>query len=349
MKNFSIALLAILVLQQSCKPTDDIVPASQFSNGIYVINEGTFPNGDGALTFKNFNDNTVTEDLYKQKTGVSLGLLPQSVSVIDDKVNICVTNSNKFYRANTSDFTTYPGVSISSPRYALNINASKIYISDWGNGLSTATAGVNVFSKSGIVEKRIATDPGAEEMVANGNRVYVTCNGGFGKNKTINVIDTDRDSVVAKIAVGPNPDGIVKDINNNLWILCTGEYDANFNLINPGKLVKYTTLTNTVTDAFIFNSPFSTPANLKINPSGNTLFMNFDGKIHKMDITTSAPQVFAKGYYYGLAVDNNGDVYASDPKDYVSKGQVKRFSNDGVLRDSFATSIVPSEILIYRK
>lgn len=350
MNKIAIALLAVIVLQQSCKPKNDIPTPALYNNGIYVINEGTFPNGEGALTFKNFNDNTVTEDLYKSKSGVSAGLLPQSVNVFDNIISICVANSNKVVRNSTTDFLASPTISVSNPRYTMNLNSATYLVTDWGSGTLGSTAGVNFFDKStNLLTKRVPVDAGAEEMVQLGNRLFVTCNGGFGKNNTVNIIDLTTKEVIAKMPVGPNPDGIVKDANSNIWILSSGQYDASFNLIAQSNLCRYNALTNVLDTVYTFHSTYATATNLKINPAGNTLFLNYDGNIHQMNITANAPSVFAKGYYYGLAIDNNGDVYASDPKDYVSKGQVKRFTADGILRDSFATAIVPSEIFIARK
>jgi hypothetical protein len=343
-------LIGAALMQQACQPKEPVT-IPQFDNGIFVINEGTFPNGEGALSFYDRNTNKVTIDLYKVKTGVSLGLLPQSVNVIDEQITMCVTNSNVLLRASTGNFSQSPKINLLSPRYTVNTSTQKLYVSCWGNAANNTPAGVSIvdkFSQQAI--GYIETDPGAEEMVKLGDRVFVTCNGGFGNNNTINIIDINTETVVNKLVVGPNPDGMVKDAENNIWILCSGQYDASFNLVAPGKLVRYNTANNTLDKSFIFPAT-AQPANLKINPAGDMLYCNFAGKIHTINpkAASPAPTAFANGYFYGLAVDANGDVFASDPKDYVSAGYVKRFSNDGVLRDSFQVATVPSEILIYKK
>ena len=47
-----------------------------------------------------------------------------------------------------------------------------------------------------------------------------------------------------------------------------------------------------------------------------------------------------------MAVDpKTGDIYVTDAKNYVMNGMVYRYSNDGVLLNSFEAGIIPSAML----
>jgi hypothetical protein len=326
----------------------DLPLAADYDNGVFVACEGKFPDGEASLTYKSFKDGKVIEDVVKNKYNTSLGLLAQSVNVFDNQIFVCLTNSNRVVRYSITDLNTLPYISVNSPRYSAKINSSKYYISDWGS--PTDTAGVNVYDvNTSKIIKRIKVKPGAEEILLSGNRAYITCNGGFGNNNTVAIINTDNDDLLTEKPIGPNPDGIVKDVNNNIWILCTGQYDANWNLASPGTLVRLNALTNKLDTVHTFTSAFSTPSNLKVNKTGDQLFMNFGGNVLRMGINESQPTAIINGNFYGLAVDANGDIYAADAKDFASKGQVKVYSSAYVLKDSFATGVAPNDILIYRK
>ena len=50
--------------------------------------------------------------------------------------------------------------------------------------------------------------------------------------------------------------------------------------------------------------------------------------------------------FYNMAVDpKTGDIYVTDAKNYVMNGTVYRYTNDGVLLNSFEAGIIPSAML----
>ena len=50
--------------------------------------------------------------------------------------------------------------------------------------------------------------------------------------------------------------------------------------------------------------------------------------------------------FYNMAVDpKTGDIYVTDAKNYSMNGTVYRYSNDGVLLNSFEAGIIPSAML----
>jgi YVTN family beta-propeller protein len=341
----SAGFLAITLF--ACKPNvNNDVNISNYKNGIFVVNEGQFPNGLSALSYIDKTKKTVVSDEYKAKTNKSLGLLAQSVNKFGNKIYICVTNSNVVEVVSSDKFVAQQSIQALKPRYIHQINAKKAYISEWGN--TSAESAIRVIDiDNSTTLKTIPVDPGAEEIVVYGNRAYVTCNGGFGSNNTIAIIDITTDALIAKIPVGPNPDGIVLDKENNIWILCTPQYDANFNKINDGKLVRLNTFNNTFDKSFTFVNQFGGASNLKINASGDMLYYNYDGGLYKVATSTPSivPQIVRYGNYYGIGIDpSNNSVYVSDAKNFSAKGQVHRLGDDGSIIETYDVDVVPSEM-----
>ena len=53
-----------------------------------------------------------------------------------------------------------------------------------------------------------------------------------------------------------------------------------------------------------------------------------------------------QGMFYNMAVEpETGDIYVTDAKNYMMNGTVYRYSNDGVLLNSFEAGVIPSAML----
>jgi hypothetical protein len=118
----------------------------------------------------------------------------------------------------------------------------------------------------------------------------------------------------------------------------------------PGKLLQINSQDFSVVQEFTFPAG-KHPGNLEINATGTLLYFLGDaygGSVYQMSVnSTSLPTTpISTGFYYGLGVDFiSGDVYATDPLDYVQPGLVYRLNANGTPLDTIDAGIIPSGFL----
>jgi hypothetical protein len=318
--------------------------AGLYESGIFITNEGQFPSGAGTVSFYNRTTKTVSNDIFQKVNGYPLGSVVQSMNLYNGKAYIVVNTANKVEVVTAGDFKSAGSITgFTQPRYFLPINASKAYVSEWGDGGSKGAVRV-INLANNTISNSIPTGLGAENMVKYNDFVYVTCNGGFGKDSIVTVINAVKDTVFKKIVVGPNPGYIQMDANGKIWVLCKGQYNTvTYAIEKAGKLVRINPANNTVEQTFAFSTA-SSPDNLSLNAAKTKLFYNFNGAVYAQDITAgtlSATPLINKRFY-GLGIDPVTDnIFGADPKDYTNAGYVFRYTPAGVAIDSLKVGVVP--------
>jgi YVTN family beta-propeller protein len=183
-------------------------------------------------------------------------------------------------------------------------------------------------------------------MIKSGSYVYVANAGGFSVDSTVTVIDFTTDKVIKTIHVGDVPTGMVADGNGRIWIMCKGIGFAGYPAAGdtPGSLIRISPETLTVDFTYKFASIDDHPEKLVINKQKSMLYFLYNNGIYKFNLalTNSVPEKVVSRYFYSLGYENKtGYLYASDPKDYASKGIVLRLNEDGSVVDSIQAGIVP--------
>jgi hypothetical protein len=150
--------------------------------------------------------------------------------------------------------------------------------------------------------------------------------------------------MIDAVKVGIEPNSMVVDINNNIWVLCSGGF---MNDENPS-LWKIDGLSGQVLSTMTFEVLESNPSALKINGAGDELFFLNNG-VFRMSVNDNQlplnPFINQDNnrFFTYLGVDPvNGDIYIGDPKDYQSNGVVYRFSSTGVLKNEITAGIIPA-------
>jgi YVTN family beta-propeller protein len=221
-----------------------------------------------------------------------------------------------------------------SPRYISFIDDTKAYVTSL---YSDSVTIVNLLTNSisGYINiKR----PSEEIEIINSNAYVAHWTGG---NK-IMVINTDSDQVTDSIEVGMEPESMVVDKNETLWVLCNGgwerEYFAELIAINPR--------TNNIDKRFPFPSKTDSPTCLQIDKKGETLYYIHNG-IRRLDINAAelAPSIFIQSLnnsFYKIGVNpDNDEIFITDVADYVQKGNLLRYSSGGILISSMQADIMP--------
>lgn len=355
---FNISVLSILLTFVSCKicggdggpvnPTDVSI-----AEGLFVLNEGTFTYANSSLTFYDPEADTVENNLFYRVNTSPLGDVANSMTIDETGMYIVVNNSKYIYKVDPKTMKYKAKLDgMTSPRHIMPINKNKAYVSDQeSTGLWVIDP--ETMQKTGFVELGNTT----EKMVRVGNELVVTNWSNFYQpetsNSTIQFVNVETDQLVATMDVAPEPNSVVLDKNNNIWVLCSGGYmppcEPALFCINP--------TTREVVRRFDF-ADGDYPSSLAIDNNKETLYFLNGGfgslNLYKMsvddEVLPSAEFISCQPSDYSsqqlvfstVAVSpENNDIYLSDVKNYVQNGDVLRFTANGEYITKFSAGIVP--------
>lgn len=332
-----IVLLSSFYSCRSDKPIDELQPQINITQngGVYIINEGNYGWGNASLSYYNYTDNSVVEDLFQPANNRPLGDVFQSMTVFNNKAYLVINNSGKIEVVNPATLVSSDIISgFVSPRYFLPVSNSKAYVSDLNsNTISILNLSANTISGS------IPCKGWSEEMILSYGKAFVTNL----RSDKLFVINTTTDAIDS-IALSYGSSSIKEDKNGKLWVLCAGKSSSNIypklHCINP--------ITQQVEASFQFPSLTDSPSHLAINSNLDELYYLTSAGVCKFninDIALNATPIIGKGSktFYGLGIDPKDDIiYVADAIDYVQQGIVYRYNTNGTVINQFQAGIIPS-------
>ena len=316
--------------------------------GLFIINEGNYSSGNGSLSFYNPADKTVSNEVFYSVNERPLGDIPFQIEFLNDHAIISINNAGKVEVVDLSDFSSVKTITgLSSPRHIQSTSSGKIFISDLESS-NMHIISSNNYEYTGNLDAGKST--GA--MLYNEDLIFACNWSEFYVNKpnnTVTVIDPVSETVIQTIPVAKEPNSIVMDKNDNIWVLSSGGYNHDevpaLTLIDPDQL--------TVLQSIPFPQQEISPEDLTINEHGDSLFFTNKG-IYGMSIndTVIPTQEYIKKAnrnINSLAIDpDNGDLYFSNALDYQQKGWIIRYNrNTQSVCDSFRVGINPGAMKFY--
>lgn len=350
-----IGFIGFLVLFSSCMKDEEfwtnIHPLTPRSGqGIFIVNEGNFMYGNASLSYYDPESEEVLNEVFFQSNALPLGDVAHSMSIHDSLGYVVVNNSGRIYVLDVSSFS-YVGkiTGFSSPRYIHFLNSEKAYVSDlYARAISIVDpASLEI---KGTID---VSNPGSEyyqhtteQMVQLGKYVYVNC---WSFDRQILVIDSEKDQVVDSIEVLKQPNSMVLDRHDNLWVLCDGGFEGSpYGYEEPG-LVRISAGSDSALVVERFPSG-ERARDLCMNGSRDTLFYikqhvyrrAISSKGESEKFIDSPYDASFPGGFYALSVDqDNSEIYVSDAIDHVQRGWVYRLSSGGIPLDTFQVGISP--------
>ena len=353
---FNIFILGLLLAFVSCNGDDPVTPKEHnIAKGLFVLNEGMFTNANSSLTFYDPEADTVENNLFYRVNLSPLGDVANSMMMDETGMYIVVNNSKYIYKVDPMTMkykSKLDGFVL--PRYMLSINKNKAYVSDQGlTGLWIVNP--ETMQNTGFIELGNTT----EKMIRVGDEVIVTNWSNYYQpetsNSTIQFVNVETDELVGEMTVAAEPNTIVKDKNDNVWVLCSGGY------MPPSEPALF--CINPVTREIIKRFDFAIgdyPTAMDIDNEGENLYI-LNGSyanlhLYKMsindDVLPTTPFIYSQQStddeprtFYNVILSEDGDVYITDSKDHSQNGEVLRYRSNGEFITSFSAGIAPKAMM----
>ncbi len=293
---------------------------------------------NASLSCYNIDSMQVENSVFYRTNGFKLGDVAQSMVIHDSLGYIAVNNSARIDVININTNHWVASIKpLTSPRY--------IYIQDDTLGYITDlyTPYITLFNPATFeICGSIPTNGHfTEQMVAWNHYLFVNC---WSYDHFVLVIDTRVNQVIDSIDVGFQPQSMVLDKFNKLWVLTDGGYKGNpFGYEQP-RLERIDATTRQIEQTWRFNLD-DNPSELQINGTRDTIsYINTsiwqmavtgqDGPLKKIEA--------GQKLFYALGIDSaTSDIYVADAIDHLQPGIVYRYSSGGQPADTFKVGIAP--------
>jgi len=313
---------------------------------INILNEGSFGNSNASITQYNPITKETAQGVFQSKNGNTLGDVLQSANYHDGKNYLVINNSGKIVIVDSVTFSFESEITgFNSPRY-ITFYKNKAFVSDlYAKGIYV----VNI--ETNQITGFIPTTGWTERMVIYNDQLFVLDLGvreppsylNQGNNKLYK-IDPNTNAKLDSVITPLEPNGLVLDQNNKLWMLCSGAVD---NQETP-RLIRVDPTTLSIEKQLLFNQLEMSPTNLTLGSDGlSLLYINqgvFEFSINDSQLP-SVPLISSSETIYGLGVDMlRNEIYVTFSPSFTTNGTCKRYYANGNVIDEFSTGIGPSFI-----
>lgn len=293
LKSLLLSLLAFNFF--ACSDDENELPESfKFSgNGFYILNQGDAKIDDAKLSVYDFENQKLTEDLFKKQNKIVLGNIAQDMLIYGSKMYISVTGSRRIYVTdltgkllktvdNKDAIITLKPADIAQEPYSLIAHQGKVYATFYGGSIA------RIDTTSFNIEKTISNvGLYPERMVVVNNNLYVTNRSGYNIDPSTSIyrIDLTSFNSAIPITVGLNPTQILADKSGNLFVASAG----NFKMPNETGYIAPT----------FQKIAANTTTSKEINDK-NVISMALDKSKNRILLIYSTPEYIAKLAYYDL-------------------------------------------------
>jgi hypothetical protein len=325
---FLSVVLFSLVLVSCDKCKTDEPKVEDYTQGAFIVNEGSFGNLNGSITWTL--NNILVANPFADANGTALGDVISDFDIVNGKFYAVSNSTGKVIVMNATTFKVEAEIT------GFDYPRSFQFV---GNGMAAVTDGsldgnvrwINLSTNT--IASSTPVGLGPEGMCVLGNRLYVCNSGGWNIDNRIAVIDIPSQSVLTYVNVADRPVEIQVDANGYLWALCSGEtqYDENWTQIighTPAALAKVYTVDNSVTtfDVGVLGDHPLHMAKDEINQRiyiSNTTVLSFDMQSAVItDFLAEASQ--------GVSVNPaTQEVWLCGETNYASPSTVKVYSSTG--------------------
>jgi len=331
-------------------PLDTVFFDFSGNRGVYIVNEGNFMYGNSSLSFYDPEAKRVYNDVFQARNSAPLGDVAQSIAIWNQMAFVVVNNSGKIYVVDSRTAEFKGSISgLSSPRYVHVVDPKKAYVTDLYSRKITIF-NPQTFQITGKIavnnSKSEFSQHSTEQMLQYKNLTFVNC---WSYDNKLLVINSTTDQLVDSIEVFKQPNSMVIDKYNKIWVLTDGGFEGSpYGYEQPG-LLKIDAETQEIERSFRF-ALGEHPLKLCINSTNDTIFY-LNKHVWRMPVTDKRipdqPFITSEytslyGGFYSLGIDPmNSEIYVGDAIDHRQNGIIHRYSPSGKLIDEFKVGITP--------
>ncbi len=355
-------LLLLTLLWAGCMNDDSLydfhkMVVNKKGHAVFIVNEGNFMYGNASLSYYNPQKDEVLNDIFYNTNALPLGDVATSMIIHDSLGYVVVNNSGKIYIINVNTFK-YVGkiTGLTSPRNIYFVNRHKAYVTDlYAKAITIVDPATRQVTGSISIDNHNPEfyQHSSEQMVFLGKYAFVNS---WSYDNKILVINTLTDKLVDSVTVVKQPNSMVMDKNNKLWVLSDGGFKGSAYGQDTSALTRIDPLTRKVEKVFHFPDMEASPTGLCINTAGDSLFFLYGswagGAVSHAGvyalpvdarILPDRPLIPQGNHlFYALGIDpGSSHIYVSDARDFLSRGAVYVFSHRDVMLDSLRVGIIP--------
>lgn len=338
--------LATSLLVVSCHKTEDEEPESVMSKqGIYILNEGLFQMNNSTLSFFNYTDGSVIQDVFLNQNNRGLGDTGSDLKAYGSKLYCVVNVSERLEIMNLSDGSSLKAIAMlgKQPRkIAFYDNYAYVSCFD-GSILQIDTASLTI-----TATQQAGSNP--EGLCVANHKLYVANSGGLNNpnyGNTLSVFDLHDFSLLKNISVGLNPYLLAADAQGDIYLVTRGNYNDISN-----KFQRINSQTDEVVQTFDF------PV-LNFTISDNIIYTysyDFQTQISSYKVLDAISETVINDNFiqdgttiqtpYCIAVNPaTHDVYITDAYQYTVNGDVYCFGQNGKKKFQFEAGLNPSALV----
>lgn len=332
----------------SCSDDDNdnlIIDPAWVTDGVYVINSGNYGYGNSSVSFINTNDNTVTNNMFREVNGVGPGDVAQSMTIAYGKGWIVVNNSSVIFAVDPTTCRELGRIDsgLTSPRTITFVSDTKAYVSQmYDNRIAIVNPQTYKVTGYITIPDMEAATGSTEQIIVDGRYAYCNC---WSYQRSIVKIDTTDNTVVAKTDVGIQPRSMAFDCYGNLRVLVDGgSWEGNPLGYEAPELVTLDPETMTVT-ARVEMTLGESVSNLLTSRDGKTLYWLSGTNVMTMPADNSAAlaiYITGQGWLNAMTIDpQNDDLLLADALDYMQAGVIYRYEGTR-LKNSYYVGIIPN-------
>lgn len=338
------AILMAMACLTSCEKSKDPVVDDGYTHGIFIVNEGSFNNNNGSISFIDETNGSIINDIFFAANQRPLGDIVQSFSISNDTLGIIVVNNSaklEFVSLRTFQSIREP-LNVIYPRFFLQVTGEKGYLTSGNLEGKVYVTDLRTMN----IEDSINVGYGPETLLKSGNRVYVANSGGWDSDSTISIINVSSDEVEGTIYVEKVPVDMILDKDNFIWVYCKG-YTNYADIETDSYLQKINMDDNSIMWQGRVGSAldYSTvPAKCAVSSDGATIYYTRPDGIYSLDAANPvlSEEPVIPGNYYGLDVHpENGRIYVFETV-FTGNGTMKVFEPDGTLFEEGIVGIGPN-------
>ena len=335
------------------------------SNGVFIINSGNQRSGiSGSVSYYDYKNGTTMQKAFENVNGRALGSTANDAVVYGSKMYIIVTGENTIEVVNKNTMRSIKQIKTleamgadkgSQPRHG-TAKKGIVYITTFAGYVAA------IDTTSLTVTKTYQAGAYPEGVTVDENYLYVANSSyGNGEDPSISIIDINTgDFMIFKNSLITNPIKL-SWINGKLYILDSGQYDANWNQIGAGvyvinennevsKVMDATMMTVKGNMIYAVNAPYSYPATTPTYWAYNTstgtktalsLKDNNSNDVVPFSPTEIGTDPITGNIFIASYSPNPDTGYAN----YAAAGYVNVYDATGKYLKQFATGVGPSSIV----